>query len=314
MSMTLKVYDPKAVEADLRRYWTQQMAATYFRQPIAFTEIVKRSALYAFLTHYLPQQGCFLDGGCGANYLATLLAHGDRRIIGLDFAVETLRHGKAQCPAAASVAGDLNCLPFPAGTFDGVLSISTAEHLENGPRKLFEETWRVLKKDGLFLLLMPTYNVEDALVAGWQRLCKRPNGVLREIPHQFGVKHYKVVPDFSEDPQHGFFAYWCHPRTTRRLLRAAGFTIEHAFFLGVMDGLVRSRVLKRWVKPLILQEMRKQIRQMFSPDVAADGRWLEKVFVLEDVYDSRLNFFTLQCVGRFYRYLAAFVCRKREVP
>jgi len=81
-----------------------------------------------------------------------------------------------------------------------------------------------------------------------------------------------------------------------------------------MEGLVRSRVLKRWVKPLILQEMRKQIRRLFSPDVAAECHWLEKVFVREDVYDSRLNFFALQCVGRFYRYLTVFVCRKREVP
>jgi SAM-dependent methyltransferase len=310
MSIILKVYDPKAVEADPRQYWTQQMAATYFRQPTGFIEAVKQSTLYAFLTQYLPQQGCFLDGGCGSNYLAALLARDDRRIIGLDFAVDNLRHGQTLFPSVPSVAGDLNCLPFPATTFDGVLSISTAEHLETGPRRLFEETWRVLRKDGIFLLLIPTYNVEDSLVACWQRLFKRPNGALQDIPHRFGVKHYKVVTEFSVDHHKGFFAYWCHPRTIRRMLLDAGFTIEQAFFLGVMEGLLRSRILKRWIKPIVLQEMRQQIRRTFSPDVAADCSWFEKVFIREDVYNSRGNFFTLQCVGRFYRYLAAFVCRK----
>jgi hypothetical protein len=41
MAMTLKVYAPKAVEADPRQYWTQHMAATYLGQPTGFTEAVK---------------------------------------------------------------------------------------------------------------------------------------------------------------------------------------------------------------------------------------------------------------------------------
>ena len=62
--------------------------------------------------------------------------------------------------------GNVDRLPFPDATFDVVL-ISDALHHLSCPEQALHEVRRVLKKDGLFLLVDPAKETPIIVLLGW---------------------------------------------------------------------------------------------------------------------------------------------------
>ena len=56
------------------------------------------------------------------------------------------------------VQGDVNDLPYPDNYFSGILSLGVIEHIIEGMDKAISEMYRVLKKDGYALVIVPSYN------------------------------------------------------------------------------------------------------------------------------------------------------------
>ncbi len=98
----------------------------------------------------LPSGRGVLDLGCGAGTYVRLLAKRGHPVVGLDYSLPSLARAKSTDPGLAGyyVAGSAYSLPFPRGTFDGVVCIGVLQALEQTPLALAEIA-RVLRPRGV---------------------------------------------------------------------------------------------------------------------------------------------------------------------
>jgi 2-polyprenyl-3-methyl-5-hydroxy-6-metoxy-1,4-benzoquinol methylase len=96
-------------------------------------------------------EGVVLDDGCGRGYQTRRLASTGRfSPVGIDIFESDVRLAKLSANYPVVVGNGCN-LPFPAGTFDVVISNQVIEHVEHYER-YFEEAARVLRSRGYLLL------------------------------------------------------------------------------------------------------------------------------------------------------------------
>ncbi len=96
--------------------------------------------------------GRILENGCGVGmYLERLQTLGGRAF-GLEFDFDRAAQARRRATAVVNAAGEN--LPYPAGTFDLVLSHEVLEHVQDDRRSL-EEIVRVLKPGGRLILFVP---------------------------------------------------------------------------------------------------------------------------------------------------------------
>lgn len=92
-----------------------------------------------------------LDLGIGTGLFTQILRERGFRVIGVDISEEMLKIARKR--GFEVIKHDFNDpLPFENDSFDFVFSMTSIEFLKD-PKPLFNETKRVLKKDGKFLLI-----------------------------------------------------------------------------------------------------------------------------------------------------------------
>ena len=81
----------------------------------------------------------WLDAGCGAGtYARMLLGHG-ADVVGVDYSFPTILKAKARSTSAVKLAvADVRHLPFPSGSFDGVLCFGVMQALSDSEAALRE--------------------------------------------------------------------------------------------------------------------------------------------------------------------------------
>ncbi|MBI2461629.1 MAG: class I SAM-dependent methyltransferase [Candidatus Rokubacteria bacterium] len=81
-----------------------------------------------------------LEVGCGEGFVLRYLAQRlpAVRLDGLEVDPGALARGRARCPGASFVHGDLMALPFRSGSYDLVLCLEVLEHLPEPDRALQE--------------------------------------------------------------------------------------------------------------------------------------------------------------------------------
>ncbi len=97
-----------------------------------------------------------LDLGCGPGVLLEDLKKEGANVCGIDIsssAVDFCRSRGLDVKKA-----DVSKLPFKKKKFDGVLAIDLLEHIENENR-LLKEAKRILKKDSVFLMMVPAFSI-----------------------------------------------------------------------------------------------------------------------------------------------------------
>jgi ubiquinone/menaquinone biosynthesis C-methylase UbiE len=112
----------------------------------------------AAVTHLPPAPSdLILDLGAGACWCSDWLQRLNRRTVSIDISWDMLRLGRTRVPqaeGAALVAGDLEYLPFAAGSFDKAYCLSAIHHIPD-IRRAVREIHRVLKPDGAALFSEP---------------------------------------------------------------------------------------------------------------------------------------------------------------
>ncbi len=93
-------------------------------------------------------RGKTLDNGCGTGLFLPYL---DEHSVGLDLSFELLREAHERAGKLCLIQGDSENLPFRAAVFDNMASVTVIQNLPD-PKRLIEESSRVVKKDGIMVV------------------------------------------------------------------------------------------------------------------------------------------------------------------
>jgi ubiquinone/menaquinone biosynthesis C-methylase UbiE len=194
-----------------------------------------------------------LEVACGRGGFSKLLASRGAVVCGADFSGAAIRaaSGKAATDVPSGlrvnfIQADAQSLPFPAGTFDLVVSCETIEHLPD-PQAALVEMERVCRRGGSLYLTTPNYANAMGLYylyARGRRQKATPGGdqpfdrvflfpQIRKMVRRAGwqiVRHDGTVHQFPIWPGHNPLAVSAleSNRTIRRLLSAAA---QHYFLM-----------------------------------------------------------------------------------
>ncbi len=131
-----------------------------------------------FLKH-LPKDQKILEGGCGlAPYLIRLRQLG-YDVEGIDYNAEPIAKVLAFDPTLPVKVGDVTAIPYPDNMFGAYISLGVIEHFTEGPVKAIREAHRVLRKGGIFLVMVPQNHLFMRIQAPL-RFIKR-NALIRKI-------------------------------------------------------------------------------------------------------------------------------------
>jgi SAM-dependent methyltransferase len=97
-------------------------------------------------------RGRVLEDGCGVGTYVEHLAASGGRVFGLEYDIERVHAAHQRSSLVVNAAGE--GLPFPAGTFDLVLSHEVLEHVHDD-RRAVEEILRALRPGGRLALFVP---------------------------------------------------------------------------------------------------------------------------------------------------------------
>ncbi|HWN85923.1 MAG TPA: methyltransferase domain-containing protein [Vicinamibacterales bacterium] len=147
-----------------------------------------------------------LDLGAGACWCSDLLSRLNRPAISVDISLDMLRAGRSRPGTSIrAAAGDMEALPFRAGTFQQAICLSAIHHVPDIP-KAIREISRVLDDDGMALFSEPGRGHADAAVS---TAAVRDFGVLEQeiligpfIHHcrEAGFEHVTVKPLLQSVP------------------------------------------------------------------------------------------------------------------
>jgi ubiquinone/menaquinone biosynthesis C-methylase UbiE len=94
------------------------------------------------------------DLGCGSGVFSDLLREQGYDVVGLDISPKLIALARGKYPKVEFREGDVEQLPFPDGSLDGILLSGLVHHLPD-PVRCASEVFRVLKPGGSFVAFDP---------------------------------------------------------------------------------------------------------------------------------------------------------------
>jgi len=246
-----KLYDALA-EITILRYKLRDLRRALNQDK----ELIKNPDNYFYTIHNkIKVNGNILDIGCGYGRCMYIL--GIKKYIGIDVSNGFIKIARKLFPSVKFMQMDSRQLEFKEGTFDFVFMFETIEHIPDYKLAL-KEIYRVLKKDGIFIIttpnklkwiIFPPYYILPAKARPWilyligKQSKKDRNNYLKDlnIEKQIGQKEH--VKMFS-------------PNELKRVLNKGGFIIKQIKkYRTVLD----ERVPKWCIKTKVYKEYLKQI-------------------------------------------------------
>ena len=160
-----------------------------------------------------------LDVGCASGYMTNEIAlmFPKSKTVGIDVYSKAVKAAQKRYPEVTFKCADAHSLPFPTNRFDLVVSYETIEHVIN-PRIFLKEIKRVMKKDGVAVVVMDSGNwLFRAVWFIWERT----KGKVWRGAHLHPFHHKKL----------------------EKLIRSCGFRIESKIFTHI--GMEVVFVLKK---------------------------------------------------------------------
>ena len=103
----------------------------------------------------LPKGSKILDVGCGTGHLAAELARRGYQTWGTDLSEGMIQYARTHYNPDSFQVADIEKIPFPDGTFDGIVCLGVVEYLaSDGPA--LSEIHRVLKPGGFAVITTPS--------------------------------------------------------------------------------------------------------------------------------------------------------------
>jgi ubiquinone/menaquinone biosynthesis C-methylase UbiE len=114
-----------------------------------------RAITHALLANQALPPGPLLELGCGSGIFNLQLseAYPERAIIGVDLHPLALAYANTVvAPPPKLTRADLQCLPFPAGTFSAIIALDTFDQQGVNLLAALGESWRLLQARGMLIL------------------------------------------------------------------------------------------------------------------------------------------------------------------
>jgi len=161
--------------------------ADHYDASLAFLDGFERDRLFAMMGDVSGKR--VLDVGCGTGRMIENLKKFGAKTVGLDVSKEMLRVARKKFLSTELVLGEVENLPFEDLTFDMVIATFVIVHLAD-LRLAFEEVYRVLKDDGIFILTNINQRKAPKLKIGKDEIViksfyHRPEIVLQELKDCF---------------------------------------------------------------------------------------------------------------------------------
>lgn len=130
--------------------YVQNIGTLYYSRTLRFSDVYKEKYMSAFR---IDGKKRILEIGCGPGALTQSLArwYPNAEIVGTDRDTAFIEFAGQKAPDIKFMEADAMALPFEDNSFDVVISNTVQEHIE--PSKFFGEQFRVLKPDGVCLVL-----------------------------------------------------------------------------------------------------------------------------------------------------------------
>lgn len=146
-------------EAFWDRHWSQETPDYTKWTPKDSRFIIKQTG------KYLQPGARIIEGGCGMGRHVYALCRNGYDARGIDYAVQTVEKVHRYVPDLDIQCGDVRCLPYRDGFFDGYWSLGVIEHFYDGFIPIIEEARRVLKEEGYLFVTCPYMNCVRRLKA-----------------------------------------------------------------------------------------------------------------------------------------------------
>ncbi|HUM05571.1 MAG TPA: class I SAM-dependent methyltransferase [Terriglobales bacterium] len=135
---------------DWARFYEDPKPATLTAQNL----VSRRRFTLEMVESRLAPGSKILDVGCGTGHLAGALMQRGYDAWGVDFSEGMVQYAAVHYRADRFQVGDIERIPFPDNTFDGIVCLGVMEYLSSDEKAL-REMWRVLKPGGVAIITTP---------------------------------------------------------------------------------------------------------------------------------------------------------------
>lgn len=147
--------------------------------------------------YLLRLRGRILDAGCGSGEWVEYLKSYGYEVYGIELSEEGVKRAKDFDPKLNVVSGDIRKTNYDSKFFDSIISLGVLEHIEEGLIDALCEMKRILKDNGIILLILPTQNLNRKLIVNPLKSFKRWVKQLFGVKYQFEEYRYEVK-EFSD--------------------------------------------------------------------------------------------------------------------
>jgi SAM-dependent methyltransferase len=114
--------------------------------------------------NYLSKVDKIIDAGCGFGKWVVFLHRLGYNIWGIDNNELAISKLKNFDDTLQVDLGDIFAIPYPDNYFDAYISMGVIEHFEEGPNKVLNEAFRLIRPRGLIFVSVPTVNIIRKLI------------------------------------------------------------------------------------------------------------------------------------------------------
>ncbi|KJJ84957.1 Methyltransferase type 11 domain protein [Candidatus Omnitrophus magneticus] len=151
------------IDQDTKMAWEKNWEEKGLPEIMEIFDYPRVSEQMEIFLKYLPRDKRILEGGCGLGpYLIKLKSLG-YNIIGIDYNLAPLKEINKYDSSNILFCANVENLPFPDNYFGAYLSLGVIEHFTAGPVKAVKEAFRVLEKNGIFLVKIPRTSIFERI-------------------------------------------------------------------------------------------------------------------------------------------------------
>ncbi len=150
---------PEIIESDTKRSWELNWSKVDHSAITEIFDYPRVKKLTEIYLKYLPKDGLILEAGCGLGQWVGYLGSKGYNIVGIDYNESTISQAKGYNPALPLATADVRALPFKDNSIDSYLSFGVIEHFIEGPDAALMESYRVLRKNGTAIIVVPHRNI-----------------------------------------------------------------------------------------------------------------------------------------------------------